>query len=94
VVRLATEIPRWGYLRIVRVGALLIDGGNPDQVPDRLDAWLVCDDRAELMPQIRRLARRRGLEPAVADDCVLGDVVVTPMPVEHTSHPTSGYLLV
>jgi len=31
-----------------------------------LDAWLVCDDRSELQPALRRLAGARGLDPVVA----------------------------
>ncbi|HVN12239.1 MAG TPA: hydrogenase maturation protease [Kineosporiaceae bacterium] len=72
---------------------LLIDGGDPRGLPEHVDAWLVCDDRSELMPRIRRLARRYSLEPVVTAQ-IVGDVVVTPLPVRHTSHPTFGYLLV
>ncbi len=71
---------------------LVIDGGDPHGVPPHVDAWLVCDETAELMPAIRRLAASRGVKPAV-DEVALGDVVVTPKPVAHTSHPTYGYLL-
>ncbi len=72
---------------------LLIDGGDPQGLPERVDAWLVCDDRAELIPRIRRLARGYALEPVVTAQ-IVGDIVVTPLPVRHTSHPTFGYLLV
>ena len=42
---------------------VMIDGG-PGSAPDGpLDAWLVTDERCELMPRIRRLARARGIEP-------------------------------
>src|SRR5581483_5054666 len=71
---------------------LVIDGGDPHALPEQFDDWLVCDEHAELMPQIRRLAGERGIEPRVSER-VVGDVVVTPLPVVHTSHPTYGYLL-
>jgi len=92
----AMNSPRYrpaGLLVHIGEHTLIIDGGDQDNLPDQIDAWLVCDERAELMPQIRRLARARGLEPAVAR-CVLGPAVITPMPVVHTSHRTYGYLLV
>jgi hypothetical protein len=71
---------------------LVIDGGDPRGVPPKVDAWLVCDETAELMPAIRRLAATRGVKPVI-DEVAFGDVVVTPRPVDHTSHPTYGYLL-
>ncbi len=71
---------------------LVIDGGDPQGVPPQIDGWLVCDETAELMPAIRRLAATRGVKPAI-DEVALVDVVVTPKPVAHTSHPTYGYLL-
>jgi hypothetical protein len=44
---------------------VMIDGG-PSVVPSgRLDAWLVTDERDELMSKFRKLARARGLEPHV-----------------------------
>ena len=79
---------------LVRAGrhSVVIDGGDPRWVPPQVDAWLVCDERAELMPAIRRLAASRGARPGIGE-VVLGHVAVTPRPVEHTSHPTYGYLL-
>jgi hypothetical protein len=75
-----------GQLRIV------IDGG-PGAEPDGLvAAWLVTDERAELIRQLRRLAAGRGLVPAVR--AYRGDgLAVTPYPVVHTSHPAYGYLI-
>lgn len=71
---------------------IALDGG-PDAEPDGpLDAWLVTDERAELMPQIRRAARARGLEPGVAM-FEYRDLFVEPHPVVHTSHPAFGYLI-
>ncbi len=70
---------------------IMFDGG-PGAEPDRIDAWLVTDNRAELIGQIRRLARAYGTEPAVSSyrDRTLR---VDPCPVVHTSHPTYGYLI-
>jgi hypothetical protein len=52
-----------------------------------VDAWLVTDARAELIGEIRRLARARGLEPQVGGLAFAG-VTIEPRPVAHTSHPT------
>jgi hypothetical protein len=70
----------------------MVDGGPGAVAADRLDAWLVTDVRAELMAEIRRLARRRGLDPDVRE-YVAGDVAIRPLAVQHTSHPSFGYLI-
>ncbi|GAA4507526.1 hypothetical protein GCM10023191_066050 [Actinoallomurus oryzae] len=57
-----------------------------------VDLWLVCDARAELMPQIRRYGRGLNVEPVIKDFHA-GGLVVEPLPVVHTSHPTFGYLV-
>lgn len=67
------------------------DGAEPDP-SERLDAWLVTDERSELRASLRRFAARRGLEPVVAP-FHSGDLHVEPHPVAHTSHPTVGYLI-
>lgn len=68
----------------------MIDGG-PGAIPTgRLDAWLVTDERAELGPAIRRLARERGLE-AAARPYSKGDLAIERHDVVHTSHPAYGY---
>lgn len=70
----------------------MLDGGGT-AVPDPpLDAWLVCDERAELMPGIRRRCRELGVRPAVAPYHAAG-LRVDPLPVAHTAHPTFGYLI-
>jgi len=72
---------------------VMLDGG-PGAVPDgRLDAWLVTDERAELIAGIRALGRARGVEPAVARFKRTG-LDIRPRKVVHTSHATYGYLIV
>jgi hypothetical protein len=48
----------------------MIDGrpakeGRPTSPRGKLDDWLVTDERGEPMPELRRLARPRGLAPGV-----------------------------
>lgn len=71
---------------------VMIDGGPGAEPPGTIDAWLVTDDRGELIRQIRQLARARGLTPQVARFHRDG-LVISPEPVVHTSHPTYGYLI-
>ena len=69
-----------------------IDGG-PGAVPaGRLDAWLVTDERAELIRQLRQLAAAHGLVPRAGDFTSIG-LRLAAQPVVHTSHPTFGYLI-
>ncbi|WP_165968289.1 MBL fold metallo-hydrolase [Saccharopolyspora elongata] len=77
---------RWAGHRVV------IDGGGTAREGDRVDAWLVCDEHAELMPSIRRRSAALGV-PAGAVEYRSGGVRLLPLPVEHTSHPTFGYLI-
>jgi hypothetical protein len=71
---------------------VMLDGGESADPGPRLDAWLVCDERAELGPQIRRRAAELGVRPVMAPVEVDG-VRLRPLPVRHTSHPTAGYLI-
>jgi Beta-lactamase superfamily domain len=71
---------------------VMLDGGGAADPGPPLDAWLVCDDRAELMSQILRRGRELGVRPAV-DAIEVKDVHLRPLPVRHTSHPTTGYLI-
>lgn len=71
---------------------VMLDGGPGAAPPGRLDAWLVTDERSELIGRIRRLAGRRGVEPRVAHYAA-GDLSVRVRPVRHTSHPTWGYVI-
>jgi len=76
----------WHHRRI------MLDGGGDATPAPPLDAWLVCDARAELIADIRRRGRTLHVEPEVAQWRAAG-VDVMPMPVVHTSHPTYGYLI-
>jgi hypothetical protein len=69
---------------------VVIDGGPGAAPPGSLDAWLVCDERAELRRELKALAGSHGLEPRVAAFASDG-LRIEPHPVVHTSHPTFGY---
>ena len=73
-------------------GRVMLDGGPGSGPDDGLDAWLVSDERAELIAAIRTLAREWSLEPKVATFHAHG-LAVVPHRVVHTSHPTYGYLI-
>lgn len=69
---------------------VIIDAGLPANA--RITAWLVTDERSELIREIRKLAHAKGLEPHVAlyrSDAL----IIEPRPVVHTSHQTFGYLI-
>jgi ribonuclease BN (tRNA processing enzyme) len=68
----------------------MLDGGPGAEPDGHLDAWLVTDERAELMPSIRRLARGFDVAPAVTA-FEARRPVIEPQPVVHTSHPAFGY---
>ncbi len=92
----AQNSPRFapaGLLVAHRGVRVMLDGGPGAEPPSRLDAWLVTDERAELIAGIRRLARNRDLDVRAAD-FESGGLRVLCRPVVHTSHPTSGYLMV
>lgn len=84
--RPAGLLAEWGRHRVA------FDGGATADPGPHLQAWLVCDRRAELMPAIRQRARELGVTPAVAGFAADG-VDIRPLEVRHTSHPTYGYLL-
>jgi hypothetical protein len=69
-----------------------VDGGPGAAPTGPLDAWLVTDERAELIRALRRLAAAHGLAPRVGS-FARGGLRITPYPVVHTSHPTFGYLI-
>jgi ribonuclease BN (tRNA processing enzyme) len=68
----------------------MLDGGPGADPPGRLDAWLVTDERAELIAAIRRLAAKKGLVPRAGNFRKDG-LSVERWPVVHTNHPTYGY---
>ena len=71
---------------------IMFDGGPGSEPFGRLDAWLVSDERAELMAQIRKPAQERGLEPRMGD--FAGDGLrVRFHAVVHTNHLSGGYLI-
>jgi Beta-lactamase superfamily domain len=69
-----------------------LDGGPGAAPAGRLDAWLVTDERTELIRELRQLAAVHGLAPRASDFAASG-IRFTAQPVVHTSHPTSGYLI-
>lgn len=91
----AAASPRYAPagLLVERAGVRVMIDGGPGAAPSgRLAAWLVTDERAELMPRIRELARAKGLEPYAGSLDAHG-LVIERRPVVHTSHPTFGYLI-
>lgn len=75
---------------------VMFDGGAGAEPHGRIDAWLVTDAHAELIREIRGLARPRGTEPEVAGYAAARGseaLRVSPRPVAHTSHPAYGYLV-
>ncbi|WP_327584222.1 MBL fold metallo-hydrolase [Nonomuraea sp. NBC_00507] len=91
----AMNSPRYrpaGLLASWQDNRVLLDGGGDAAGGERLDGWLVCDERAELMPQIRHAARGLRMSAGVAVYEAAG-VEIVPLPVSHTSHPTYGYLI-
>src|SRR5512134_2997322 len=62
----AQNSPRYAPagLLVAYAGIRIVIDGGPGAIPrGRLDAWLVTDERSELMTAIRRMARLRGLLP-------------------------------
>jgi hypothetical protein len=86
------RFPPAGLLVEHRRRRVMLDGGPGAEAEGRLHAWLVTDERAELMPAIRRAARARGLEPA-AGTFEAEDLLIELRPVVHTTHPAFGYLI-
>jgi hypothetical protein len=77
---------------LVQLGRIrvMIDGGPGAAPRGPLEAWLLTDERAELAPAIRRLARPLGLEPA-AESVERPGLSIERHPVVHTNHPAYGY---
>ena len=70
---------------------VMVDGGPGAAPVGEVDAWLVTDERAELIREIRMLARRCNVEPLVGEYSRSRKLCIRPEPVVHTSHPTFGY---
>jgi hypothetical protein len=91
----AMNSPRYppaGFLVRYQRCQVMLDGGPGAEPAGRLAAWLVSDERSELRRELRVLSAGRGLHLSVATVRV-GDLVIEPHTVVHTSHPTWGYLL-
>jgi hypothetical protein len=89
----AMNSPRYapaGLLVACRGKWVMLDGGPGTKVPEKLDAWLLTDDRCELMRALRRLAHARDLEPRVGP-FISSEIKLTPLAAVHTSHPAYGY---
>jgi hypothetical protein len=71
---------------------VMLDGGPGAEPRGQLDAWLVTDDRGELIREIRILAKKHGAIARVSPHASIG-LRVRPRLVVHTSHPTYGYQL-
>jgi hypothetical protein len=71
---------------------IMLDGG-PSAAPNvKLCAWLVTDERGELIREIRKLAEAHGLQARV-ESFSADELVIEPRPVVHTSHAAYGYLI-
>lgn len=91
----AQNSPRYapaGLLVAQRDVRVMIDGGPGAEPPADIAAWLVTDEKAELIASIRPLARARNLEARV-DAFIEKGVSIEPQGVVHTNHPTYGYLI-
>ena len=91
----AMNSPRYrpaGLLMIWAGHRVMLDGGGCADPAPPIDAWLVSDERAELMSKIRQRAGELDVCAAVGL-FEAGGVLVRPLPVRHTSHPTYGYLI-
>ncbi len=91
----AMNSPRYapaGLLVECGVSRVMIDGGPGATTSRGLSAWLVTDERSELIGDIRKLAESKSLQPVVGTYKADG-LTVEPRAVVHTSHPTWGYLI-
>jgi hypothetical protein len=91
----AMKSPRYapaGLLAEYCAVRVAIDGGPGAAPAGRLDAWLVTDERAELIRELRQLAAAHDLVPRACDFAADG-VRFAAQPVVHTSHPAFGYVI-
>ena len=71
---------------------VMIDGGPGAEPKGELNAWLVTDEHGELIRELRKLARPRGLEPKVGN-YLAKRLSIKPYRVVHTSHDAYGYVI-
>ncbi len=91
----AANSPRFAPAGLLVAHALvrvMLDGGPGSEPSGRLNAWLVSDEHAELMAQIRRIAGKHGVEPHIGDFSD-SDLSIRFHPVIHTNHLAGGYLV-
>lgn len=91
----AMNSPRYAPAGLLadRAGVRVAFDGGPGASPaGAVDAWLVTDERAELISQLRRLAAAHGVAPHAGSFARSG-LRITLLPVVHTSHATFGYLI-
>jgi hypothetical protein len=91
----AQDSPRYAPagLLVAHAGVRVMIDGGPGATPrGALDAWLVTDERSELISRIRKLAGQRGLVP-YAGPFRRDGLHIMDRPVIHTNHPASGYLI-
>jgi hypothetical protein len=69
---------------------VMMDGGGTAVPTEQIAAWLVTDERGELIREIRAQARALGVSQHVGPFSQRG-LAIEPRPVVHTSHPTFGY---
>ncbi|MFP3913704.1 MAG: hypothetical protein ACLFWM_02435 [Actinomycetota bacterium] len=69
---------------------VMLDGGSSSPVPGGLAAWLVTDERAELIREVKDRAAEAGLEAAMGS-FTSGGLSVEARPVVHTTRPTVAY---
>ena len=68
------------------------DGGGAAVPRTPVDAWLVTDDRSELIADIRRHCRALHIAPTMGN-WNTDAVTISALDVVHTSHRTVGYLI-
>jgi len=71
---------------------VMLDGGDGADPDAPVDDRLVTDERAELISRICRRAHALALRPRI-DSFAANGVRIHPLPVQHTSHPTVGYII-
>ena len=91
----AMNSPRYapaGLLVELGNSRVMIDGGPGAEPKRKLAGWLVTDEKGELIREIRKLARSRGLAPAVGT-FMSTELSIEAHPVVHASHDTYGYVI-